>query len=101
MKRTGHARNIEKIRMHTKFWSENLNGRHYSGETGVNGKILKSVGVKEDDDVNCFHTAKDISVIKWHKISSCIIQTVLSIQASTIIRRDYNITNVNLPFYAW
>jgi len=72
--------------MHTKFWSENLNGRHCLGETGVNGKILKWVGVKEDDDVNCFHTAQDISVIKWHKISSCIIQIVLSIQASTIIR---------------
>jgi len=72
--------------MHTKFWSKNLNGRHYLGETGVNGKILKCIRVKEDDDVNCLHMAQDISVIKWHKISSCIIQTVLSIQASTIIR---------------
>jgi len=81
----GHARNMEKIRMCTKFWSENLEGRHCLGETGVHGIILKWVRVKEDEDVNCFHKAKDISVIKQHKISSCIIQTVLSIQASTII----------------
>lgn len=116
MKWAGHARNMDKIRMHTKFWSVNLKGRHSLAETSVNGRILKWVGVKEDEDANCFHTAQDISVIKWHKISSCIIQshvgallllkqplqdisviqlhkissciiqTVLSIQASTIIR---------------
>jgi len=86
MRWMGHARNMEKIRMHTKFWSVNLKGRHYLGKTGVNGRTLKWVGVKEDEDVNCFHTAQDISVIKRHKISSCIIQTVLSIQESTIIR---------------
>lgn len=72
--------------MHAKFWSENLKGRHFFGETGVNERILKWVRVEEDEEVKCFHTAQDISVIKRHKISSCIIQTVLSTQASTVIR---------------
>jgi hypothetical protein len=73
----GHVSNTEKIRMHTKFWSENLKGRHYFGETDVNGRILKWVGVEENEEVNCFHTTQDISVIKPHKISSCIIQSCL------------------------
>ena len=54
----GHATNMEKIRMHTKFWSENLKGRHYLGETGDNRRILKWVRMNEDEDVNCFHTAQ-------------------------------------------
>jgi hypothetical protein len=48
MRWIGHARNMEKISMHTKFWSVNLKGRHYLGKTGVNGRKLKWVGVKED-----------------------------------------------------
>ena len=41
MRWTGHARYVEKIRMHAKLWLETLKGRHYLGETGVNGRILK------------------------------------------------------------
>ena len=63
--------------MHTKFWSVNLKGRHYLGETGVNGRILKWVGVKEDDVVNWFHTAQDISVISGTKSVAALFKQSL------------------------
>jgi hypothetical protein len=28
------------MRLHTKFWSENLMGRHYSVDLGIDGKII-------------------------------------------------------------
>jgi hypothetical protein len=70
MRWIGHARITEEIRNTNKILvskPEGKNGRRYLGETGVNGIILKWIGVNENEDVNCFHTAHDISVISGTK----------------------------------
>jgi hypothetical protein len=36
----GHVVRMGEMRMHTKFWSENLKGRDYSEDLGVDGKMI-------------------------------------------------------------
>jgi hypothetical protein len=46
------------MRTRTKFWSENLKGRHHSEDLGVDGKIKWFLG-KQWEGVDGVHLAQD------------------------------------------